>query len=82
MSHTVPPVQVAAERIASELAGEAEEEEEDHPNTNGSAKRRARKEKAREGLEEAEEKGLELWEKTKSYLLRPGVAGGLLGVGE
>lgn len=48
------------------------------------AKKYARlsKEKARSALEEVEEDSIALWELAKEHLLKPGVAGGLLGVGE
>lgn len=50
-------------------------------NTNGSAKRKERKERAHEALDEYEEEGLALWDRAKQTLLQPGVAGGVLGVG-
>lgn len=37
--------------------------------------------KAKRYVHEVEEEGSHLWDVTKRYLLRPGVAGGLLGVG-
>ena len=37
--------------------------------------------RANSALEEAEEDSVALWELTKEYLLRPGIAGGLMGVG-
>ncbi|KAF8587986.1 hypothetical protein K439DRAFT_1630178 [Ramaria rubella] len=36
--------------------------------------------KAKEDFDRAEEEGLQLWERLKDQLIRPGVAGGLLGV--
>ncbi len=48
------------------------------------AKKRARilKEKAKRELDLAEEKGEHMWDIAKEQLLRPGVAGGLMGLGE
>ncbi|TDL21663.1 hypothetical protein BD410DRAFT_789407 [Rickenella mellea] len=40
----------------------------------------ARKEKAREQIDKAEEEGLAFWELAKDKVLQPGVAGGLIGV--
>ena len=37
--------------------------------------------RAHSALEEAEEDNVALWELTKEYLLRPGIAGGLMGIG-
>lgn len=50
-------------------------------NTNGSAKRKERKEHAHEAVEEYEEEAVTLWNRAQQTLLQPGVAGGLLGVG-
>lgn len=50
-------------------------------NTNGSAKRKERKERAQEKFDEYEEEGKDLWARAKHTILQPGVAGGLLGVG-
>ncbi|KAG9118652.1 hypothetical protein FRC07_006733 [Ceratobasidium sp. 392] len=44
------------------------------------AKDRAAKDRARKGIEHAEEEGLYLWNQFKERLLRPGTAGGILGV--
>jgi len=49
-------------------------------NTNGSAKRKERKERTQERLDEYEEEGKDLWARAKHTILQPGVAGGLLGV--
>jgi len=49
-------------------------------NVNGSAKRKERKERAKEVSDEHEEKGLRLWAQAKQKLLQPGVVGGLFGV--
>jgi len=43
--------------------------------------REKKKDKAERKLREAEEEGLYLWQLTKQVLLRPGVAGGLVGLG-
>jgi len=51
----------------------------DNSNKNGSAKRKERKERAKEYAHDAEEETLELWDKTKRVVMQPGVAGGLLG---
>jgi len=45
-----------------------------------SGKSKARKQKARHQLDKAEEEGMYLWEKLREQLLRPGVAGGLIGL--
>lgn len=52
-------------------------------NRTGSSKKRAShaKERARKGLDEAEEEGLYLWNLFKERIMRPGTAGGILGVG-
>jgi hypothetical protein len=47
----------------------------------GQSKPSSRKKKAQKRLEEAEEEGLQLWHTAKQYILRPGVAGGLIGIG-
>lgn len=39
------------------------------------------KKNAKKGFREAEAEGEYLWEVTKQYILRPGVAGGLIGLG-
>jgi len=54
----------------------------DDGNVNGSAKRKARvgKEKAKVTIGKAEREGVHLWGMAKEQLLRPGVAGGLMGV--
>jgi hypothetical protein len=44
------------------------------------AKRQEYEKKAHKHVQEAEEEGIYLWEVTKQYLLRPGVAGGLVGI--
>lgn len=78
-------VKAAATRIGEELkaAGEAakEEAEDATENRTGSSKRKARKEKAQDAVHNAEAEGLHIWEVAKDALLRPGVAGGLIGVG-
>lgn len=51
-------------------------------NTNGSQKRKERKERAKEFADEVEEESEELWARAKSTLLRPGVAGGIFGIGK
>jgi hypothetical protein len=57
-----------------------EESDEQPHDATGSATRPARKEKAREAAEDGDEhKGL--YAQAKSCLLRPAVAGGLLGIG-
>lgn len=43
---------------------------------------RVRKGKGSKRFQEAQAEGTYLWEVTKHYLLRPGVAGGLVGLGE
>lgn len=45
------------------------------------SKSAARKKKAHKKLDQAEEEGLQLWNTAKHYILRPGVAGGLIGIG-
>jgi len=66
----------------SEPLTEVMAEEAEYQRNKDSAKRKVRigKEKAREGVDKAEEEGIHLWEVSKSYLLQPGVAGGLFGV--
>jgi len=57
-------------------------EEAEYNRNKDAAKRKVRtgKEKAKAEFEKAEEEGVHLWEVAKSYLLQPGVAGGLFGV--
>ncbi|KAH8115216.1 hypothetical protein DFH11DRAFT_1877008 [Phellopilus nigrolimitatus] len=69
-------------RDPATLTSEAEpfsgvDEGDDDENENGSAKRRRR---ARKAVDEAEHEAQGLWACAKEHLLRPGVAGGLLGV--
>lgn len=45
-----------------------------------SAKRHEYEKKAHKHVEDAEEEGIYLWNVAKQYLLRPGVAGGLVGI--
>ena len=47
----------------------------------GPAPSKSKKDKARSKLHEAEEEGFYLYEKAKEVILRPPVAGGLIGVG-
>ncbi|KZS98306.1 hypothetical protein SISNIDRAFT_448509 [Sistotremastrum niveocremeum HHB9708] len=56
-------------------------ESDEHEAAPSSSKKKAdRKLKAKETLGEAEKEGLHLWEVAKDRLLRPGVAGGLMGI--
>lgn len=43
--------------------------------------RESKRSKARHQVHEVQEEGLYIWESAKHYLLRPGVAGGLVGLG-
>ncbi|CAE6428136.1 hypothetical protein ACGC1H_000715 [Rhizoctonia solani] len=61
-------------------AHQGDSDDDDQGNRPGSSKRRAAKERARKGLEEAEEEGLYLWTQFKERILRPSTAGGILGV--
>ena len=61
---------------------EASDEEVSHGTGKPKKKARQAKEKARVGFERAEEEGTHLYDIAKEYILRPGVAGGLIGVGE
>lgn len=56
-----------------------DEDDEDAFPSSGSPKKKRKR--ANKRLEEVEAEGLYLWEVTKRYLLRPGVAGGLVGLG-
>ena len=58
------------------------DEEIHHDIGKGKKKARHAKEKAHAQLERAEDEGLHLYAVAKEYILRPGVAGGLIGVGE
>ncbi|KAG8688438.1 hypothetical protein FRC08_011439 [Ceratobasidium sp. 394] len=49
-------------------------------NRTGSSKKRAAKERARKTLDDAEEEGLYIWNQFKERIMRPGTAGGILGV--
>ena len=55
-----------------------EDEEDEFPAIPGDKPRKA---KAKKRVQQAEAEGLQLWETAKHYLVRPGVAGGLIGVG-
>ncbi|QRV72440.1 hypothetical protein RhiJN_15357 [Ceratobasidium sp. AG-Ba] len=57
-----------------------ESSEDESGNRTGSSKRRAAKDRARKELKEAEEEGLYLWNQFKERVMRPGTAGGILGV--
>lgn len=57
-------------------------DDEGQGNRTGSSKRRAAKDRARKSLHKAEEEGLYLWAQFKERVLRPGTAGGILGVGK
>jgi len=59
-----------------------ESSDDEDKNRTGSSKKRAAhaKERARKGIEEAEEEGLHLWNMFKERVMRPGTAGGILGV--
>lgn len=59
-----------------------ESDDEGQGNRPGSSKRRAAKDRAHKGFHEAEQEGLYLWAQFKERVLRPGTAGGILGVGE
>lgn len=61
-------------------ARERLDEEYDDITGNNSDKKKLRK-KANKRYQEAEAEGEYLWEVTKQYLFRPGVAGGLIGLG-
>jgi hypothetical protein len=50
-------------------------------NKNGSQKRKERKERAREFADDTEEDAAQFWDQAEAVLLRPGVAGGLFGIG-
>ncbi|KAB5595448.1 hypothetical protein CTheo_1125 [Ceratobasidium theobromae] len=57
-----------------------ESDDEGQGNRPGSSKRRAAKDRAHKGFHEAEQEGLYLWAQFKERVLRPGTAGGILGV--
>ena len=81
---SVPFVQSVAQKTNEEIAAAREAMDTSHSasgNTAGSAKRKERKERGKEAIEEYEEEGLQLWAQAKHKLLQPGVAGGLMGVG-
>jgi len=81
--HPKSAAQQANEEIAAAQERVKEAMDATHPtsgNTNGSAKRKERKERAKEVVEGYEKDGRQLWAQAKQKLLQPGVAGGLLGI--
>lgn len=63
----------------ADIIVDADSGDEFSPSESKHAKRRHAKSKRRQ---EAEAEGLYIWETAKHYLFRPGVAGGLVGLGE
>ncbi|KAF8607997.1 hypothetical protein BDV93DRAFT_536730 [Ceratobasidium sp. AG-I] len=61
---------------------ESSDDDDGKKNRTGSAKKRAAhaRERAQKGLEDAEEEGLYLWNLIKERVMRPGTAGGIIGV--
>ena len=69
------PTTVTSEKHPIEDVSESDGED----NTNGSEKRKRR---VRRKLQEAEQEAVDVWTVAKEKLFQPGVAGGLVGVGE
>ena len=78
-------VQSVAQKANEEIAAarEAAKEAMDSYSANASAgsKRKERKERGENPIDQYEEEGLQLWTQAKQKVFQPGVAGGLLGVG-
>ena len=58
-----------------------DDDDDHHHHENGSHKRKARKDKAKAALHDAEDEGLQIWNHAKRVLFQPAFAGGLLSVG-
>lgn len=65
-------------KSSSQAHADYDDDNDDAFTSSNNPKKRKR---ANKRLEEVEAEGLYLWEVTKYYLLRPGVAGGLVGLG-
>ena len=83
---TVQIVQSVAQKANEEIAAarEAAKEAMDSSysaNASAGSKRKERKERGENPIDQYEEEGLQLWTQAKQKVFQPGVAGGLLGVG-